>query len=246
MSPSRSQPCPWSVRACAITLCASLCLALVACTAGALRHSEWQRDASQQPTTVLLIKPDVELSELTAGGLQEPDAAWTVAGLANVEQALADFLGERSTVLVPYQPPNDVSEWRLHDQLLKLHRTVGDTILAHKYDLARALPTKKNAFDWSLGPVTQTLAEAYGADYALFVFLRDSYASAGRVLLMAAVALLFWQPISGGAQAGFASLVKLQSGDVVWFNFLQRSTGDLREPVPARETVNRLLADFPL
>ena len=66
------------------------------------------------------------------------------------------------------------------------------------------------------------------------------------MVLMLAIALLYGAPISGGSQAGFASLVDLQSGDIVWFNFLLRSSGDLREPAPARETIDRLLTDFPL
>ena len=49
----------------------------------------------------------------------------------------------------------------------------------------------------------------------------------------------------GGEQVGYASLVDLHTGRVVWFNRLSRMSGDLREPAPARETVEALLKDFP-
>jgi hypothetical protein len=49
----------------------------------------------------------------------------------------------------------------------------------------------------------------------------------------------------GGEQVGYASLVDLNTGRVVWFNQLNRMSGDLRNPAPAVETVEALLKDFP-
>ncbi len=50
----------------------------------------------------------------------------------------------------------------------------------------------------------------------------------------------------GGQQVGFASLVDLETGDIVWFNRLVSGVGDLRTAEPARAAVDDLLADFPL
>jgi hypothetical protein len=52
--------------------------------------------------------------------------------------------------------------------------------------------------------------------------------------------------IGGGMQIGYASLVDLNSGRVVWFNQLVRPSGDLREPEKAAETLNALLGQFPV
>ena len=41
--------------------------------------------------------------------------------------------------------------------------------------------------------------------------------------------------LAGGSQTGYASLVDLRTGRVVWFNNLARGFGDLREPEPARK-----------
>jgi hypothetical protein len=51
--------------------------------------------------------------------------------------------------------------------------------------------------------------------------------------------------VGGGAQIGYASLVDLNNGRVLWFNRLLRATGDLREPDKAAETLNALLDQFP-
>ena len=51
--------------------------------------------------------------------------------------------------------------------------------------------------------------------------------------------------IQGGVQVGYASLVDLQSGDIVWFNKIARGTGDLRTRAPAQETMRLLLVGLP-
>jgi len=51
--------------------------------------------------------------------------------------------------------------------------------------------------------------------------------------------------LTGGVQVGYASLVDLETGQVVWFNRLARAQGDLREPQPARESMDALLQGFP-
>ena len=89
------------------------------------------------------------------------------------------------------------------------------------------------------------LGDDVEADYALFVFLRDTYASAGRKAAMVGLAII-GVGLPGGVQFGFASLVDLKTGDLVWFNRLVDPQGDLRDPEPARSAVTKLLADLPL
>jgi hypothetical protein len=106
------------------------------------------------------------------------------------------------------------------------------------------LSTKGKALDWSLGDAVRPLKERTGADYALFTFVRDSYASGERKAAMVALALIGAVSL-GGQQEGYASLVDLNTGRVVWFNQISRMSGDLREAQPAVETVETLLKDFP-
>jgi len=63
---------------------------------------------------------------------------------------------------------------------VKLHGAVGGTVLAHHYNPQLRLPSKGEKFDWSLGPSAAAIARSQGADYALFLYVRDSYTSAGR------------------------------------------------------------------
>jgi len=221
-----------------------LAIVLVGCAPPGvlLRDRGFTRPAD--PVRVLIMPPDVELSELTAGGLLEPKADWTEQGRAHVAAALDRHLEGKNATVVRYPAPGgDPDPADL--QLLKLHDEVGGSILRHKYLPVLELPTKRDVFDWTLGPEVGRLRERTGADYALFVFLRDSYASAGRVALIVGAALL-GVGVPGGQQWGFASLVDLRTGDIVWFNRLVSPTGDLRKAEPAGDAVKSLLAELPL
>ena len=133
---------------------------------------------------------------------------------------------------------------RIVAQLNALHGAVAESVFLHHTLGMLKLPTKNDVLDWSLGEAVQPLHARTGADYALFFWIRDSYASAERKAAMVAMAL-FGVGIPGGSQIGYASLVDLRDGRVVWFNVLRRASGDLREAKPAEETLEALLKSFP-
>lgn len=227
-------------------LALSLLLVLPGCAVQSHLDAEHALPTFSRAPVMILMKPDVQLSELTAGGVEQPHAQWTEAGLGNIEQALADMMRRRNVAMVPYEPPvDDPARLHEHQQLIKLHRAVGASIIRHKYFQPEVLPTKQEAFDWGLGPGVQMLRDDYDADYALFVFVRDSYATAGRTAVIVAMAVL-GVGVPAGRQAGFASLVDLRSGNVVWFSRLFSDTGDLRTRGPAEKAVNALMRGFPL
>jgi hypothetical protein len=190
---------------------------------------------------VLQFQPDVELSEMSAGGVIEPKADWTELAQGHLRSALsknADQLGLATREI----SDDDADEF---GEIVTLHAAVAQSIsLHHMIAGIFALPTKNGLLDWSLGDAVKPLREKTGADYALFVWIRDSYASAERKVAMIAMAML-GVSTRGGVQTGYASLIDLRTGQVVWFNHLVRASGDLRESGPAEESVRTLLTNFP-
>jgi len=195
---------------------------------------------------ILLMPVDIELTRLTAAGLEEPRADWTAAAKRNVIEVLREEQRRRGNAMVEYHDdPASASDDEVFDELSKLHGVVGATI-AEQSPPHTALPTKRT-FDWSLGPEVRKFKQRYDADYALFIYIRDSYTGGGRRTAMIVAAALgfigsaFW----GGEQVGYSSLVDLNTGDIVWFSQLDRLRGDLRTKKRAEETLRKLLAGLP-
>ena len=190
---------------------------------------------------LVIVPADMELFSISAGGVLEPKADWTEAAQKNFKAALAvrrDQLGANAVELQD-------AELDEFSELNALQRAVAEAVFVHHTGMGMKLPTKNERLDWSLGEAVKPLKARTGADYALFTWIRDSYASDERKATMIALALL--GAISfGGEQIGYASLVDLNSGRVVWFNDLRRMSGDMRDEKAAMETVETLLEGFPV
>lgn len=203
------------------------------------------RSAGQQPS-IVLMPLDVELSSMGAGGQLELRADWTEAANALLLEALRAEKQKRNVRIVVFDEAvsEDGQKDAIH-QLIKLHGALGNSIILHQYQPGQELPSKAGSFEWSLGPHAKLLKETYKADYALFVWVRDSYTSGGRAVAIFLAAAAFGVALPGGQQLGFASLVELETGNVVWFNMLARGAGDLRHAEGAADTAQNLMAKLP-
>ncbi|NML45519.1 hypothetical protein HHL11_17335 [Ramlibacter sp. G-1-2-2] len=188
---------------------------------------------------LVIIPADMELFSISAGGLQEPRADWTEQAQKNLAAAFAADHAHLGSDIVQLSQ----AQMEEFEDIQALHRAVASAISMHHLGNLK-LPTKNDKLQWSLGAAVRPLKDKTGADYALFTYLRDSYASTERKLTMLGMAL-FGAFTPGGDQQGYASLVDLNTGRVVWFSGISRSWGDLRDGGAASETVDWLLKDFP-
>lgn len=194
-----------------------------------------------QGASVLVMSPDVELFSISAGGVIEPRADWTDTAQKHLQEAIRKKMSglALNTQFLSEQDGDAFAD------ISALHAAVAQSIsLHHMRGGSFQLPTKNGQLDWSIGEAVQPIREKLRADYGLFVWMRDSYASSERKAAMVALALL-GVGIGGGVQTGYASLVDMRTGQIMWFNHLQRASGDLREHDPAVETLSSLLTDFP-
>lgn len=226
-------------------------LLLLPIAAGAYNQNRVATDANGQPLrisgSVVVIEPDIELSEVLAGGVAEPRQEWTEAARRLYPAAVKERLASASTPQRPdYLIPRDLPPESRLGQVLRLNEAVSFSILAYTQPGNQLATKKDKALDWTLGPGVEELRKATGADYALFTLVRDSYTSGGRKALRIAALLLLGGDIGGGAQVGVTTLVDLRTGQVVWFNFLARQTGDLRDQQGATATARQLLKGLPL
>ena len=190
---------------------------------------------------VAVMPVDVELFSLSAGGVAEPRADWTATALGHMGRAMAGKVNRSGldAVMVDEATADEFAEQ------IGLHAAVARSIaLHHGVGGMWALPSKGGLLDWSFDDAMRPLQAKIGARYAVFVWVRDSYASAERKAAMVAMAIL-GVGLTGGTQVGYASLVDLETGRVLWFNRLARASGDLREEKAAAESLDALFAGFP-
>ena len=191
---------------------------------------------------VVIMPTDIELFLISAGGVPEPKADWTDAATRYFKAALVQKKKSFGTTAL------DLSDKDADDfaEINTLHAAIANSISAHHFGPGFLnLPTKEGKLDWSLGEPVRRIKERTGADYALFSWIRDSYASGERIAATILLAMVGIGLAPGGLQQGYASLVDLNTGQVVWFNRLFRGSGDLREPDKAAEVLNVLLENFP-
>jgi hypothetical protein len=191
--------------------------------------------------TIALMPPDIRYYLLTAGGVPEPNAEWTEAAQANFMRATLDYAAEIGADVVAVDK-NDLGPEEVRYDAL--HSAVGSTIMNNHFGMFK-LPSKAETFDWSLGTGVSALAERYDADYALFTHYRDYQASGGRVAMSIFTALVTGVATPMGAEQGFASLVDLNTGDIVWFNVVIAGSGELRNADGAATAVRGLFKDIP-
>ena len=192
---------------------------------------------------LVIVPADMELFSVSAGGVQEPKADWTEAAQRNFMTALAQRHEQLGANVIQLREA-DLDEFA---ELTALQRAVAEAVFMHHTGrgVGMKLPTKEGRLEWSLGDAVKPLKAKTGADYALFTWFRDTYASNERKATMIALALI-GAISTGGEQIGYASLIDLNNGRVVWFNDVRRMSGDLRSEKTAMETVDTLLKGFPV
>ncbi len=194
---------------------------------------------------LVVMEPDVSVSLLTIGGVNEPREDWTNEATVNITKALSKHQmsrgGNAVVAMTRDEAGGDSAALR---ELVSLHNAVGQSIFIHKYS-GQKLPTKKETFDWTLGETAVNYGQQSGYDYALFLHAENSFSSGARKglqvagLLSCAVGVCVG--VSGGQQIAFASLVDLDSGQVTWFNVLSSTVGDIRTEEGAENMVEKLL-----
>jgi hypothetical protein len=219
---------------------AMLLLASACTISDPVRHEAYRQPIAPG-ARVLLMKPDIECSAVLASGIAEPNAEWTAQAERHVEAALEDMVEEHQGELVSYDArglPLDRQE--RHRELSRLYEVVAVSMATRGL-----VPTASAKTTWTLGPGVRDLAHDFDADYALFIVLRDQYETGGRIATRLAAAAL-GVVTTAAVQQGFASLIDLETGDIVWFNQLFSTTGDLREADEARQSVEKLLEGCPV
>lgn len=206
-----------------------------------------------QATKIVVFRPDVQVGTLRSTGQDEPNVEWTATARANISgemksqaaamglklEFLEDFQGADAELFDSYR-----ALFVAVSSSVRLHGLFGDHLPTKLEPRTPEKPSKRWRLDWTLGPGMSRFADLTGADYGLFFYTHDAYGSAGRKTAMI-FAAMWGVAVASGVHEGYAALVNLRTGDVVWFNSDIAMGGDPREAAGATKRVDQLLAGFP-
>jgi hypothetical protein len=191
------------------------------------------------------MRPAIRVGAQSTGGMFEPNADWTAQARDNIGQALRECQSKLGNELLVYDE-GATGEGPLAAQYANLFGTVADSVIEYQFFKGNRLPTKvrQNAFEWGMGPGLAALQSLKGGDYGLFINTYDAYGSTGRKVLQV-FAALGGIAVTSGEHIGYAGLVDLKSGDLMWLNADRQMGGDVRSPEGAHKRVRQLLEGFP-
>lgn len=198
---------------------------------------------ADRPARILIFRPEIKVGEQTTAGLFQPNAEWNAAA----RKALTDALLAAKSALrfeVTLHDEDAESDSALLADYRALFRVIVGAAIRHKLFAGDPLPNKVSGLDWTLGSGVAQIAPGSNADYGLFLFSHDGFESAGRKAAQL-VASLMGARDAPGSHLGYAALVDLASGDLVWLNVDLKATGDVRTPEGAAIRIEQLLAGLP-
>lgn len=194
---------------------------------------------------ILLFRPSVWVGSQSTGGMDEPNADWTDQARGHLLSELKRRQGEFANDLIE-QPELVGPDAVVLASHRALFNSVASSVVNYQFFKGNRLPTRKNkAFDWTLGSGTARIAELTGARYGLFVLTHDAYGSFGRKAFQILAGGLLGAGIKSGVHRGYAGLVDLDTGNLVWLNADEAMGGDVRDAEGMQKRVAQLLEDFP-
>lgn len=197
---------------------------------------------------ILVFRPAVSVGGQSMAGMFEPNADWTEKAKANIQRALEMRQAELGNTII-MAPEAYGEQARDLQEHMALFAAVSQAVIEYQFFAGNRLPTKKRenkaqVFDWSLGQGVAKLPGAQDADYGLFIFDKDAYGSTGRKVLQVFAAMGGVSVISG-EHKGYAGLIDLRTGDLLWLNADVQMGGDVRDAEGAKKRVGELLKKFP-
>ena len=236
-----------------------IALILLGCATPTFRGPPQFQARVERLKAVAFIPPNVKVYRLTAGGVREEIDEWSAAAREHLMRAFeAHLTATAGFAVTSFQPeavlppPHAERAWTALDDAQALYKAVSASIRRHTYPLLHTFHYKLEAFDYTLGPQVQGLADQVKADALLFIDAVDHVSTSGRKVALALTMLLggaagsvYLGPLSGETVVS-VSLVDGQTGDILWYNIHASAGGhDLRDPASCAELVQGLLKDFP-
>lgn len=223
---------------------ASLPLAVRAADTPHWVHYKWLSKNPTLPKKVVVLPVNIEVVEVSAGGVEEVVPDWSKEASQSVFKALSAAINKQGLkeVAAPHFSGDSAANVDEHVALYKLVvGTASQLSWRHKI----------KHFDYSIGPGLRGVADNTGVDVAVMIYGRDYVSTAGRMARAVAGNIPIVNIFTGPApQLGHSyihvGVVDLKTGDLLWMNSNYREgSTNLRDPDDAAKMVNTIFKWYP-
>lgn len=213
-----------------------------------LHYSLKEDPGSRTLEQVVLLPVDIDVYEMSAGGVKEEVPEWSRSAESNIRNALVISKDASGSCCVTRQV--DSSSLTAEEQTtLTEHLALFNTVAANA--LWASLPVntdwhfKTEHFDYTLGDGLSFLKTKYDLDAGLILLGEDVVSTTGRKTA-AFMGAMLGVAIPLGHSVLIVGLVDFETGDLLWMNH-EISTGDadLRDPESCKDMAGRLMKDYP-
>jgi len=208
-------------------------------------HYKWLMSNPTLPKKVVVLPIDIQVVEVTAGGVEEKVPDWSKEASQSVFKAVSAAIARQPGMKEISAPQFSGASAANFDEHLALYKLVVNT--------AARIPWQHKArhFDYGIGSGLRAVAEQTGADAAIMVYGRDYASTAGRKARAVVGNIPIVNIFTGPApQLGHSfirvGVVDLRTGDLLWINsqYRQGST-NLRDPNDAAKMVDAVFEWYP-
>ena len=207
-------------------------------------HYKWLLNNPTLPKKVVVLPVNIEVIEVSAGGVEEKVPDWSKEASESVFKALSAAIGKQGLKEMTAPQFTGASATNV-DEHLALYKLVVNTAsrLGWRHKIRR--------FDYSIGPGLREIVDNAGVDVAVMVYGRDYVSTAGRKARAVAGNIPIVNIFTGPApQLGHSfihvGVVDLRTGDLLWMNSNYREGGtNLRDLNDATKMVNTIFKWYP-
>jgi PBP1b-binding outer membrane lipoprotein LpoB len=214
-------------------------------TAYRVHYSLHEEPVRASPTTIVLLPPDIEVSEVSAGGVVEEVPAWTEKATANLKRGINAYAATKGNLQIFAFPEIADNEVAIVNDHLALYDVVAGNAFRMTTIGGSAWKHKVDHFDYTLGSGLAFLKQRTNADAGLLVIGRHQIATGGRVAASIFAALFAGAYVPTSRNFLTLGLVDFETGDILWFNYTTGASGkDMQKVEDAGAIVKRLLDEF--
>jgi len=197
---------------------------------------------------VVLLPVDVNVKEMSAGGVPEEVPEWSRKAEENIRSAMLVSRGSAGACCVT-RVVDSSSLTPAERESLEEHLALFSTVAANAMwvDLPgnSAWRFKSEHFDYTLGSGLSFLKSKYGVDAGLIILGEDVVSTGGRKAMA-----VFGATVGVGVPMGHSilvgGLVDFETGDLLWLNrTVSYGAADLREPASCLDLARKLLENYP-